>query len=277
PRRGRREDHARGHRAARSRRAAEVGEHALLRRGLGDRLQAQSAALVSGSRRRLLEPAAGLEPAAAESAASPESAAAEPAAAGEIPSAAARAVPRARERPARETAGAERRVRGHAAEALLAANRLPDLVGADRAADEALEQQREQRRVDERRMHIVVAAALEAPANILEAAHPFALRFVQTAVPQPLVVEPLDRLLEALELVDQRVVLRAPRPRGARPEGREILANERVSEERGRLLRQIVLAAREPRALLAEPIELGFLRLDLAVGLGERRLGRVEA
>src|SRR5690606_16852496 len=145
------------------------------------------------------EAAAGLEAAAAEAASASEAAAAEAAAAGEVPAtAAARHVPR----PAREAAGAERRVRADAPEALLAANRFPHFVGPDRAADEAVEQHRDQRRVHEPRVQVVVAAALETLADVLEREHPLALQLMQAPIADPLVLDALDLVLERFELVD---------------------------------------------------------------------------
>src|SRR5690606_7665434 len=74
----------------------------------------------------------------------------------------------------------------------------------------------------------------------------------------------------------QRVVLGASRPRGALAKGGEVLAKERVSKERRRLLREIVLAARKACTLLDEAVARGFLLVDLLVGLRERGVGRVE-
>src|SRR5690606_32528623 len=115
----------------------------------------------------------------------------------------------------REPAGAERRIGADLPEALLAADRVPDLVRADRAAHEPIEEQADERGVHERRVHVVVTAALEALADVLEPEHSLALRLMQAAILDPLLLQLLDLVLERLEVADERIVLRTPGARSA--------------------------------------------------------------
>src|SRR5690606_13160863 len=183
--------------------------------------------------------------------------------------AAARHMPGPGERAAREPARAEDRVGLDPPEPLLAADRFPDLVRADGAADEAVEHRPDQHGVPERGVHVVVTAPLEAVADLLEREHAFTLELMQPSILNPLLFDPLDFVLERLEVVDERVVLGALRSRRALAQRREILLAQGRGDQRRALRREVVVAAREACALLDELVEPRLLLLDRAVGLGE--------
>src|SRR6185312_12418891 len=125
--------------------------------------------------------------------------------------------------------------------ALLFLQRVPKVGEPDRAAEQLRQQRRDQRAVDELRRHGVVAAFLEARANLLELRDAFGVRIVQRARARGLLLDARHVRANFRELVDGRVVVRAWRRSGALAQRAHLLALQRVADQLVALARDVVV------------------------------------